>query len=579
MSENKNKKNIENVEKKSTQKQVSKETKAKTENTEPKKVISQKNLAVIITAGILVVILGAAGIFMMVDAISRDVGFDYIKADLSKYVEFTGDYKNFTVNVDIAKPHDIDVDVSILNMIYSDRDSTPKYDGAVVTSPITITAGDQVHIWYRGYLIGDDGEKIVVPGMSNFGNDKSYDLGIGSNGFIPGFEYNLIGVNTAGYSKFVKITEGAISENQVAYISYTRTKGESKTDKITESTLRVVLSEDIDSTFGAGFKEKLLGLKVGEKVDLVAKLGETQYNYTDLTVNFVTECETNPIVVETYFPYNYGKTELRNETAYFEVYVEGVVVYDTPEFNDEYLKKKIDDKKLNVTLDELNAFEGATLVDKYRAYSENKMMELYEEEYKALVDQQIWEYYGKISKAIKYPQSKVDEIYDDYINDIYSQFISTGGYIYNSALGQYKTYDSFEAFAPVYLGASSSTWKTVVYNQSKDFVKERMVLFYILKTENLLPTEAEFKAEYDKIVQDYVDDAIEQYLDYYGKTREDYTDEEYEDVVKKCEDMVFSSFNKEHLEIRAYYTILARTTIDWPEVVTLDERRSYPQDK
>ena len=576
MSENKNKKNNEKVENKATQKPASKE---KNESVEPKKVISQKNLAVIITAGILVVILGAAGIFALVDAISRDAGFDYIKADLTKYIEFTDDYKNFTINVDIAKPHDIDVDVAILNMIYADRDATPKYDGAVVTSPITITAGDEVRIWYRGYLIGDDGEKIVVPGMSNFGNDAAYTLGIGSNGFIPGFEYNLVGVNTAGYSKFVKITEGAISENQVAYISYTRTTGENKTDKISESNSRVVLSEDIDSTFGAGFKEKILGLKVGEKIDLVAKVGEKQYNYTDLTVSFVTECETNPIVVETYFPYNYGKADLRNETAYFEVYVEGVVVYDTPEFNDEYLKKKIDDKKLNVTLDELNSFEGATLVDKYRAYSENKMMELYEEEYKALVDQQIWEYYGKISKAIKYPQIKVDEIYDDYINDIYQQFISTGGYIYNSSLGQYKTYDSFEAFAPVYVGATSSTWKTVVYNQSKDFVKERMVLFYILKAENLLPTEAEFKAEYDKIVQDYVDDAIEQYLDYYGKTREDYTDEEFEDVIKECEDMVFSSFNKEHLEIRAYYTILAETTVTWPEVVTLDERRAYPQDK
>ena len=101
MSENKNKKNNEKVENKATQKPASKE---KNESVEPKKVISQKNLAVIITAGILVVILGAAGIFALVDAISRDAGFDYIKADLTKYIEFTDDYKNFTINVDIAKP-------------------------------------------------------------------------------------------------------------------------------------------------------------------------------------------------------------------------------------------------------------------------------------------------------------------------------------------------------------------------------------------------------------------------------------------------------------------------------------------
>ena len=578
MSENKNK----NIKAKDNKKKTAdpKVTKVKEEKTEPKKTISQTGLAVIITAAILVVALASAAIFMVVDYAKKDSSFDYLKSDLSKYVDFTSSYKDFTINVDIAKPHDIDVDVTILNLLYNDRDANPRYEGAKVTSPITITAGDEVHIWYRGYLIGDDGEKIVVAGMSNFGNDSAYALGIGSNGFIPGFEFNLIGHNTGDYNKFEKITSGEVNEGQIAYITYTRTKGADKTDKITESNVRVELSDsEIDAKFGAGFKEKLMSLKVGDKVDITTTLGDTTYNYTDLTINFVTECENNPIVIETYFPYDYQKADLRNETAYFEVYVDGVVVYDTPEFTEEYLKKKIEDEEIKVTLDDLNEYEGETLVDKYRAYCEKSMMDLYEEEYKTLVEEKIWSYYSEISKAIKLPGIKVDKIYDDYIDDIYTQFINNGGNIYNSALGQYKTYETFESYAPVYLGATSATWKDVVYEQAENFVKERIVLFYILRAENLLPTEAEFNAEYDKLVQEYLDEAIQQYLDYYGKTREDYTDEEFEDVIEECRDIVFSSFEEEYFEMRVYYNVLAKTMIDWPDVVTLDERRAYPQDK
>ena len=582
MSENKKKNNKEKAAKEAPVKAADAKTnKAKANGAEAKKTISEKNLAVIITAGILAVILIATAIFMVVDYAKKDSGFDYLKSDLSKYVEFTSDYKNFTINVDIAKPHDIDVDVAILNMIYNDRDTTARYDGAKVTSAIDITAGDEVYIWYRGYLIGDDGEKIIVPGMSNFGNDSAYALGIGSGGFIPGFELNLIGVNTGDYAKFVKIKSGEINENQIAYVTYTKTKGEAKTDKITESNVRIDFSEDIDAIYGEGFEAKLLALKIGDKIDFVATAGDTVYNYTDLTVNFVTECESNPIVIETYFPYDYQQENLRNETAYFEVYVDGVVVYDTPEFTDEYLEKKIEDEEINVTMEELEALEGETLIDKYRTFATNMMYEIYEEEYKTLVEEQIWLYYNEISKALKYPQVKVDAIYDDYIDDIYNQFVSSGGYIYNSSLGQYKTYETFESYAPVYVGVTSGNWKNYVYSQAQSFVKERMVMFYVLKAENLLPGDAEFKATYDEIVEEYIDEAIAQYLSYYGKTREDYTDEEYEDVVAECRDIVFSNFEDEYFEIRTYYTILAKAAIEWPsiKVVTLDDRRAYPQDK
>ena len=566
--------------KKKVNEKVAKENNKKaTEEQKEKKGISQHHLPFIITAAILVVVLIGASIFAVVDVVGQDRNFNYLKSDLSKYIEFKDSYKNFTVNVDIASPREDDVKISILNMLYSDRAETPLYGGEKINYGV-ITPGDEVYVWYRGYLVGDGDEKTVVAGLSNFGNAEPLKLGIGSNESFPGFELNLVNVDTKNYSRFEKITSGAVKEGQIAYISYTKTKGDDKSTKVQESNVRIDFSEDIDATYGAGFAEKIMGLEIGKKVDISSTIDSTVYNYTDLTVNFVTECENNPIKVDAYVAYDYSVPTLRNENLVFEIYVDGIVVYDTPEFNDEYLKKKIEDEELNVTLEELEKLGKDSLTANYYAYSENLMKEIYEEEKRALVESEVWAYFAEISTALKYPKSKVDEVYEDYVDDIVDQFVNSGGYIYNYATGKYVTCKTFDEYAPIYLGlAGTSDWKAEVYKQSESFIKERMVMFYILKAENLLPSEEKLMAERDEIFQEYLDEAIKQYLDYHGKTREDYTDEEYEEVVKECHDVVFFNFEENYFIIRAYYNILAEEAVEWPEVVTLDDRRAYPQDK
>ncbi len=505
--------------------------------------------------------------------------FDYLEADLSEYLEIPENYKNFKVEIDIAKPHDIDVDVAILNMLYADRDTEMKY-GGTVTSPIEITAGDVVLIWYRGYILDDDGNEIAVTGMSNFGKGAADSLAIGSNNFIPGFELNLVGKNTGDYSKFVKITSGNVKENQIAYVTYTKVKNGDDQTKVTESNVRLDFSKDLDAVYGAGFEEKVIGHLIGGKSEITTTLDGDTYTYRDFKVNFVTECETNPIVVETYFPYDYNREDLRNETAYFEVYVEGVQVYDTPEFTDEYLKKKIEDKEINVTLDELNEYEGATLTEKYRLFAKDKMVELYESEYKIKVEEAVWAHFAEIFKATKYPEDKVKAIYDDYVDDISEAFVSYGGQLYDSTSGQYKTYDTLDAFAKVYVGATKDkTWQDIVMGESEKFVKERLVLFYVMKAEGLTPTAEEYQAEYDRLYKEYLDEAIEQFFSYAGKDRDDYTDEEYEEIVEECKDILDSTFDDDYFFVLPYSNILAKTIITWPEVSTLDDRRAYPIDK
>ncbi|MBO7196227.1 MAG: hypothetical protein J6V80_02730 [Clostridia bacterium] len=506
--------------------------------------------------------------------------FDYLKNDLSEYVELAENYKNLKIEIDIAKPHDIDVEVAIINMLYADKEDEALYGGGYVSYP-NISVGDVVDIWYRGYLLDDEGKEIVVAGMSNFGSDKPHSLAIGSNGFIPGFELNLIGKDTKNAPKFSKITEGKVTESQIAYVTYTKVKGGDESSKITESNVRIDLSGDVDAKFGSGVKETMLALKIGDKVDINADLNGTSYSYRDFTVNFVTECEKNPIVVECYFPYDYQQTDLRNETAYFEVYVVGALEYNCPVFDDAYLTNKINEKKINVTLDELNKYEGATLVDKYRAFAEKKMMDLYEETYTEMVEEETWNQIISLAKIKKYPTEMVEEVYEDYIDEIKYEFKRTGGQLPNNYTGQYTTYQTLDDFARAYVGVTGSVkWQDQVYKEAENFIKERLVMFYILRTENLLPTGEVYETELEKVKKEYLDEAIAQYMYYDGnKTRDDYNDEEYAELLKECQNIVSSNFDEDYFNIRANYEVLCKTIVTWPEVSTLDNRRAYPLDK
>ena len=366
-----NKKKVDNkIENKGGAKKANAPVSNKANEPTEKKQIAPITIAVMITAIILVGILIAVAVVLIVDFVKKDKGFDYMKSNLSKYVEVDEDYKNFKLNVDIAKPHDIDVDVAILNLLAADKNEDPENGGVLLTKDnsenMVIGAGDIVHFWYRGYLPGENGEEIVVDRMTNFTSDKPTELGIGSGQFVSGFELGLVGVNLEDCVKFEKITSGEVKENQVAYISFSRIIGEGEdAKKTTHTNVRIDLAEDVDAEYGAGFKERLLLATVGgDKMDFnTTKDGKT-YHYYDLAVTFVTECENDPIIVEVYFPYDYSQTTLRNESAIFEVYVDGFVDYkcEYEEISDEYITKKIEKKELAVTLEELNEYEGNTFL-------------------------------------------------------------------------------------------------------------------------------------------------------------------------------------------------------------------------
>ena len=556
---------------------------------------STKKLAIVITAAIVALALLILGVVALVNFIKRDAGFSYTRSNLNKYITFTSDYKNFELNIDIAKPrYDLDIDISILNMLCDDKPSKAYLKGS--TANMKINPGDVVYIWYRGFLLDENGEPTIeVDGMSNFTQSSAHALEIGSNGFVPGFEYSLVGKKTGDSDKFEKITSGAVKDATVAYVSFTKQSFNADgtiNKSTTSSPERIELSDEkVDEKYGEGFLEQINKLLVGVKLEeFKTKINDKDVQYTDLKVDFVTTCEKDDVptlTVECYFPYDYSNTELRNEDAVFEVYIEKIDCYyvNTPVFDDDYLKKKIEDKDLAITLETLEEYEGESLVDKFRAYSKELLDTIYETEYKQLVEEAIWEHYSNISVVKKYPTIKVEEAYLNYENELRNLFLNNGGQIYNSYTGSYDSYTTLDTYANAYLGINSSSeyyvygteaWKYAILDMAESFVKERLVLFYVLRDSGIIPDKKAVAAEVEIIKQEYVEEYINQYLSNEKKTREDYTDAEWEKFKKDRTNEVLSYYDKSHFEERAYYGLTSHIIIEWPTVITLDNRRAYP---
>lgn len=502
--------------------------------------------------------------------VDNDESFDYLTFDPTEYLTVSLDeFRGIELSVNIAKPRSVDVDDAILKLLASEKGEV--LNGGAKLTAVTIAPGDVVDIWYRGYILDEDGEEVFLPGMCNFSGNAPSSLSIGSGQFVPGFEFNLVGKNTGDYPKLVKITEGEIKETQIAYVSYSRlAEGGKSTDTETGSFLRIDLSDEtVDETYGTGFRAQILSANIGAKKNFGVTLDGKTYNYTDTIVHFVTECEVDPLLVECYFPYDYGMKELQNKTAYFEVYVDGVVEYECPKLTEEYVLNKAETLGID-----LSDYEGEGNIEKFRAYIEALIYAEYEETYRDEVGGAMWEKIFDAAKVKKYPGIKVSGIYKEYVDDVYHQFEESGGTIYGDGIYYDDvTYDNIDDYAMAYLGLTYSKyddWREYLYDMAKSLVKERLVLYYIFFAEELISSEEELDAEIDALKQEYLDEYIAQYLESIGMSREDYTDEAYAEFCEKREEELFAYYSDEYFAESVCYNFCIREISSWPQVTTLD---------
>ena len=289
--------------------------------------------------------------------------FDYTKETLTDYITL-GEYENLTVTPEYNKIRPVDVQSSILTLIAGEKNHSSA-ENASYNTATKITVGDVVNLYYRGYVIEEDGTRNYMDGMSNLGGTtyatmKSYSLSIGADTFIPGFALSLEGDTVGQYPK-MEVSRDVVTENDIAFVSYTRypmttnkyskveTQGtvETKTAVLVDLTLG---KDKINATYGEGVYELLVGAKADGEKNLVSDTTKgvrctvdgVNYKYTSIKVEYKMAANyyegKEPIEVE--FPANYSSTDLAGKTAYFQIIIESVKEYSF----------KVDEKDVEVTL-------------------------------------------------------------------------------------------------------------------------------------------------------------------------------------------------------------------------------------
>ena len=125
------------------------------------------------------------------DSSATEERFDYLNADLSKYITVKPEiYKNLTLEIE----EKYEVTDKLLEEYI--KEILGNYPNITEVTDRPIKKGDTVYIHYEGYINGE-----LFAGGSNMSDKEPYPLTIGSGKFIDGFEDGLIGVIPAETSK------------------------------------------------------------------------------------------------------------------------------------------------------------------------------------------------------------------------------------------------------------------------------------------------------------------------------------------------------------------------------------------
>ena len=487
----------------------------------------------------------------------KPVAFDYVNDDISKYLTIDKDkYSSFDVVLNLEEVTDADVKNKIFSALNLNKPKIPAYDGKYNSNRATMP-GDEVYIWYRGYILDDDGNKVDFQGGCNFSTSIGAlsALTIGSGTFVSGFEsgmvdafYNEDGtpkLNADGnplkpkdFASFLGSTTSGISEaGQLMEITYTAVSG-SKMGK--DVTAIVDLSNsNLDKEYGEGFTKFLTGKPIGTKIDgnLLTRIeGDDEDSaYSSITINKVFDFEEGKetLTVDAYFPLDYQSENLRGKWAKFDVYIQDTLCYyeEYPIFDDTFVSEK-----LKLGAEDLKDYEGDTLADKYIA----KVKAELDEEYQYKVDQQIetamWEHYTKHVKIKKLPEDEVKSFYEGYMAQIVSEYQQ-----YAEMYGSSYTLDMHACYS-LDLNTGSD-WKAELRKQAEQSVTEKLVFYYVARQENLLPTDEQMEDLYPK----YVENLLNEYFKQVGCVPENYeTEKEYEES-KKRHKVSFDSYYSEDM--------------------------------
>lgn len=480
----------------------------------------------------------------------KTYSYDYFAEDLSQYISLDeSDYKGYKLTVKMTEVTDELVAEYIMYTLCQHRIDEPTSPGK--STPLSV--GDVLEAWCRSYIIDDNGKEIELNvssgelGKSGVGDTK---LTIGEGKLPIGVESALVGIVIADYPEMSEVALKAgdvIGEDDVLYISYSVT---TPAGKKSYTNVRVDLSRtDLDAEFGEGFRAALLGKAMTEDGALASftALGKDgRYVYDGVKIAYAYPKDAKCITVAGKLPHGYSDYDLACETVYYDIFPEYFTAYEVPELDAKFINET-----LKLTDETLAEYDGADAVEKYRAYVRAELTRQHEEELRAIGEEAMWYHYNDAATVIAYPEDAVMEIYTKNVTEI--------ELLWESYRDQYSTLD---AFVYAYFSISTgSDWRAMLKSDAEAEVKEKLVFYYIIRKENLIPTEEQYRELFETIFDEFV----VYYMD--DKTAEDYDSiDAYNAARAEAETAVMDYYGEEFFRHQVYYDYALDTLLDFAEL-------------
>ncbi len=524
-----------------------------TEKVAETKKVSKKNLTIIVVSAVLLVAVVSAVIIASVRYYKNNNPIDFLNDDLSYYINMKEeDYKNYNIEINIPAPDQTDIEHQKIYLLSKNRGEL--LDGGKYATDVAIKAGDKVYLRYLPYIY-ENGVRIDLVGDSNFDERETSYITVGQSGMIKEFDLGLIGEKPSDYGKFERFTMGEVREGDVAYVTVTYIEEEGGFyENVTE---RIDLrDENVENVWGEGIlqylQKKSIGLLNSTTNTLYRKHTGEAITYTQITVDFVTRSEENPLVIEGDFPYDYTEESLRNKHVYFDVYLDSVVEYSAPVFDDNFVRDT-----LKYTDEVLAGYSGATLTEKWSSMYLEELLDEHADACDAVAQEMMWDHLNTVADVKRLPQYEVRRIYDNY-------------YYYYSA--QYANnyadyYESLEVCICAMLGIDENAdWKAYLTEMVEAEVKEKLIFYYIMREENLVPGDDEYESIYRRELE-----ADFEY--YYNKDKDDFESEaEYEKALKEYEEMLMEVYGEEKYRESVYFNYSSAKFLEMANVINVADK-------
>lgn len=334
------------------------------------------------------------------DAVVEGVKQSLTEVKVDDYLKKLGDYTNMEIPATLAEVTDADVDNTIQSLLTA-RVKTEEVTGKALES------GDIANINYAGKMNGEAFEG---------GTDDSeagYDLEIGSNSFIPGFEDALIGMNV-GETRDIDLVfpENYYEELAGKPVVFTVTLKAIKQKVLPELTDAFVVEQAIEGVntvdeLKAFVKERLINEAqtnfdttidnyiMNQLIEISDYKGDLPQDRIDFYYNNIYNRDEAAatdygLQLEGYVMYIYGYsdldmykekiTEYAKKSVMFDLAATKVLENENQMITDADIEKAIEEAYEGYGYESVDAFKAATNMEEYKSYLINrKAMDLIRE--------------------------------------------------------------------------------------------------------------------------------------------------------------------------------------------------------